>query len=55
VAQNIGIKLQAQLLSAVQSLGGGIFVGTGGVGAGVASYSTLYQFGLGGGLVFRFQ
>ena len=54
MSQNVGIKLQAQLLSAVQSLGGGIFVGTGGVGAGVSSYSTLYQFGLGGGLVFRF-
>jgi hypothetical protein len=46
--------LQAQLQSAVQAFGGGLFVGTGGVGAGVNSYSTIMQFGLGGGLVFKF-
>ncbi|MEY3420200.1 MAG: hypothetical protein RIR48_480 [Bacteroidota bacterium] len=49
----VGIKLQAQLLSAVQSVGGGIFFGTGGAGAGLAAYSSMYQFSLGGGLVFR--
>lgn len=49
----IGIKVQAQLLSAVQSMGGGLYFGTGGVGAGVSSYSTIYQFSLGGGLVFK--
>ena len=51
--ERVGIKLQVQLLSAVQSLGGGITIGTGGVGAGVGTYSSIYQFGLGGGLVFR--
>ena len=52
-SESIGIKVQAQLLSAVQSMGGGFYFGTGGVGAGVSSYSTIYQFSLGGGLVFN--
>lgn len=52
-SEKVGIKLQAQLLSAVQSVGGGFYFGTGGAGAGVASYSSMYQFGLGGGLVFK--
>jgi hypothetical protein len=52
--ETIGIKLQAQLLSAVQSVGGGFFFGTGGVGAGLTTQSSMYQFGLGGGLVFKF-
>lgn len=49
----VGVRLQAQLQSAVQAIGGGVYVGTGGAGAGVSSYSTIYQFGLGGGLVFK--
>lgn len=53
VSDNIGIKLQAQLLSAVQSVGGGFYFGTGGSGAGLSSYSSMYQFGLGGGLTFK--
>ena len=52
-SEAVGIKLQAQLLSAVQSAGGGFYFGTGGAGAGVSSYSTIYQFSLGGGLVFK--
>jgi len=48
----VGIKLQAQLLSAVQSAGGSVYFGTGGAGAGVSMYSSMYQFGVGGGLVF---
>ena len=52
MSSSAGIKLQAQLLSAVQGAGGGLFFGTGGVGAGVSTYSTFYQFTLGGGLVF---
>ena len=52
--ESIGLKVQADLISAVQSVGGSVYFGTGGGGAGVASYSTMLQFGLGGGLVFRF-
>lgn len=50
--EKAGIKLQAGLLSAVQAVGGGVYFGTGGSGAGLSGYSTYYQFSLGGGLVF---
>jgi hypothetical protein len=53
-SEKVGLKLQADLRSATQAAGGGLYFGTGGAGVGVSSYSTIYQFGLGGGLVFRF-
>jgi opacity protein-like surface antigen len=53
INERIGLKLQTQLLSAVQSVGGSFYFGTGGAGAGMATYSTMYQFELGGGLVFK--
>jgi hypothetical protein len=53
VSEKVAIKLNAQLQSAVQSVGGGFYIGTGGTGAGVSSYSSLLQFGLGGGVVFK--
>lgn len=49
--ESVGIKVQAQLLSAVQGVGGGFYFGTGGVGSSFRAYSTMYHFGLGGGLV----
>ena len=49
----VGIKLNAQLHSAVQSIGGGFYIGTGGAGAGLSSYSSLLQFGLGGGIAIK--
>ena len=49
----IGIKLQTMLISVPQGAGGGLYFGTGGVGAGVTTYSSIYQFVLGGGLVFK--
>lgn len=52
-SEKIGIKLNAQLQSAVQSIGGGFSIGTGGAGAGVSSYSSLLQFGLGGGIAIK--
>lgn len=51
-SQKVGLKLQAQLLSISQGAGGGLYFGTGGAGAGVSVYSSMYQFSLGGGLVF---
>lgn len=51
-SEKIAIKLQGQLMSAVQGAGGGLYFGTGGAGAGVSTYSSMYQFGLGGGLTF---
>lgn len=49
----VGLKIQTGLLSAVQAAGGGLYFGTGGVGAGVNTYSTFYQFYIGGGLTFN--
>ncbi len=51
--EKVALKVQAQLLSAVQGFGGGLYLGTGGSGAGVSTYSTLYQFVIGGGLSFK--
>jgi len=53
-SEKVGLKIQIDLHSATQAAGGGFYFGTGGAGAGVSSYSTIYQFGIGGGLVFRF-
>jgi len=49
----VGIKLQADLISVVQSAGGSFYFGTGGSGAGIGMYSTMYQWVLGGGLTFK--
>jgi len=54
-SQSFGIKLQAQVQSAVQGAGGGVYFGTGGAGAGVSTYSSVIQFGLGGGIVFKMK
>ena len=53
MTDNVGLKLQVNLISSVQSVGGGFYFGTGGASAGLTSYSSMYQFGLGGGLVFK--
>jgi len=51
--EKVGIKLQLGLLSAVQAVGGGVYFGTGGTGAGITGFSSYYQFNIGGGIVFR--
>jgi hypothetical protein len=51
-SEKMAIKLQGQLMSAVQGAGGGLYFGTGGGGVGVSTYSSMLQFGLGGGLTF---
>jgi opacity protein-like surface antigen len=53
ISENVALRVQASLFSAVQSVGGGLYFGTGGAGAGLSTYSTMYQFGFDGGLVFR--
>ncbi|HYJ38153.1 MAG TPA: hypothetical protein VEV87_06030 [Chitinophagaceae bacterium] len=53
-SERFGIKLQTSLMSAVQSVGGGLYFGTGGGGAGVSTFSSMLQFGLGGGIVVPF-
>jgi len=52
ISDNVGIKLGAQVMSAVQGAGGGFYFGTGGASAGVSTYSSIYQFGFTGGLCF---
>jgi hypothetical protein len=51
--KRIGIRLQAQGYIPVQGTAFSMFVGTGGSSAGVSVYSTLFQFGFTGGLIFR--
>jgi hypothetical protein len=52
-AKRIGLRLQMQGYIPVQSAGFSMFVGTGGSSAGVSVYSTMFQFGFTGGLIFR--
>lgn len=51
---NVGIKLQALMQSAYQVIGDGLYNGTGTSKSGITSSTSLYQFGIGGGLIFRF-
>jgi len=53
LSEQIGLKVQTHLFSAVQGIGGSFYLGTGGSGAGINAYSTLFQFGLGGGLTIK--
>lgn len=52
-SEKVAVKIQAQLLSSVQSAGGGLYFGTGGVSTGLTTYSSMFQFGLGGGVAFK--
>ncbi len=52
-AKRIGLRLQAQGYIPVQGTAFSMFVGTGGASTGVSVYSTLFQFGFTGGLIFR--
>lgn len=54
LSDKVALKLMAQLTSITQAAGGGLYFGTGGASAGLSTYSTVFQFGLGGGLVFAF-
>lgn len=51
---SVGIRIQGQVQSAVQDVGGGLYLGTGGVSTGVNTESSMYQFGLGGSLIIQF-
>jgi opacity protein-like surface antigen len=54
-SEKVSLRLHAQLMSAVQAIGGGLYFGTGGSGASVTGFSTFYQFNLGGSLNFRLR
>lgn len=53
LSPRIALRLQAQLTSIVQSAGGGLYFGSGGITPTVNTYSSMYQFNLGGGLVIK--
>lgn len=53
IVPKVGIRLQLELISVVQAVGGGAYFGTGGSGANVNSFSSMQQFNIGGGLVFK--
>jgi hypothetical protein len=54
ISNKVALNLQGQFLSLVQAAGGTLYFGTGGAGAGLSGYSTVFQFNLGGGLTFAF-
>jgi hypothetical protein len=51
ISPRVGIQLKAQLLSPVDGAGGGFYFSNYGSGGGLNTYSSIYQFGLGGGLI----
>ncbi len=54
-SEKVSLRIHAQLMSPVQGFGGGVWFGSGGAGAGVSTYSTIYQFNLGGSLNFKLR
>jgi hypothetical protein len=52
-SERVALKLQCMLLTSVQGFGGGFYIGTGGAGTGVSTYSTITQLSIGGGLGFK--
>lgn len=54
-SERVSLRIHAQLLSPVQGFGGGLWFGSGGASAGVSTYSTIYQFNLGGSLNIKLR
>ncbi|MCU7552310.1 hypothetical protein OCK74_24535 [Chitinophagaceae bacterium LB-8] len=52
-SDKFGIKLQTQLISSLRSAGGDFYFDPYGNPVGLSTYSSLFQFGLGGGLTYR--
>ena len=53
ISEKIAIKLQTHILSASKATGGDVYYGYWGP-VGVTTYTTLWQYSLGGGLVYNF-
>ncbi len=49
----VGLRVQANMQMPVQWAGAGFFIGTGGSGVTVDTFSTIFQFSFTGGLVFK--
>lgn len=54
-SEKVSLRIHGQVFSPVQWAGGGVFIGTGGTGAGVTTGSTIWQFNLGGSLNYRLK
>lgn len=54
-SDKLSIRLHAQILSPVQWIGGGVYIGSGGSGAGVSTGSTIWQFQFGGSVNYRIR
>ncbi len=50
LTRNISVLGQMLVQSIVQGVGGSMYVGTGGAGVAISTYSSVYQFSFGGGL-----
>jgi len=51
VSPRVGLQLKAQMLSPVDAAGGSLFFSNYGSGAGISTYSSMYQFSLNAGLI----
>ena len=54
-SEKVSLRIHGQVFSPVQWAGGGVFIGTGGTGAGVTTGSTIWQFNVGGSLNYRLK
>jgi hypothetical protein len=51
ISPRVGIQLKAQLLAPVDAAGSSFYFSNYGGGGGISTYSSVYQFGLNGGLI----
>lgn len=51
VSPRVGLQLKAQMLSPVDGTGAGFYFSNYGAGAGISTYSSIYQFSLNAGLI----
>ena len=51
----VALKIQVQFLSVTQAVGGAYYYGPPGYYSGVTTVASMLQFGIGGGLVYRFN
>lgn len=51
----LSLNFQANLLSVVEALGGGIFIGPGGSGTTISTYSSIFQFGFSAGFIVKIR
>lgn len=54
-SEKVSLRIHGQVFSPVQWAGAGVFIGTGGSGAGVSTGSTIWQWNLGGSLNYRLR